>query len=154
MTDLDKQAANAEVARAIHGELTERWCYYSECGISECEEGLTEEEINEELGIFKRLCYSNQHPHCTTWTPIPDLFAHSAAGALALLEAEEWLLNTRKFDYSNVTRYGEGLPHKFGVDFESDGSIHTKEGLGATLAEARATAICNAVRGMREDKNG
>lgn len=135
MTDLDKQAAARLVAEKIGYKVHSDdegffFCQYPDGEYSDSVFPSEEEAIAEAFPLFDR-----------------------TAGALALLEAEEWLLNTRKFDYSNVTRYAKGLSCAFGVEFEDSNGVCSPEGLGATLAEARALAICNAVRGMREDKN-
>lgn len=79
-----------------------------------------------------------------------DLFAISAAGALAREEAEEWLL---KQGYEILPRCNE-VDGRICCLLDHDDFDTYERYFGATLAEARATAICNAVRGMREDKNG
>lgn len=133
MTDLDKQAAARLVAERIGYKVHSDgegffFCQYPDGEYSDSVFPSEDEAFAEAFPLFDR-----------------------TAGALAREEAEEWLLNTRKFAYSTVARYADGLPCVFGVDFEDDYSNHTEDGTGSTLAEARALAICNAVRGMREE---
>lgn len=81
---------------------------------------------------------------------IPNLFAATPEGALAREEAEEWLLRN---GYEILPRCN-AVDGQISCLLDHDDFQGFKEFYGATLAEARATAICNAVRGMMEDKNG
>lgn len=121
MTDLDKQAANAAVARAMGWRLTET------------------RSLNGEP-MFDNGRHLQEF----------DLFAHSAAGALAREEAEQHLLEHHIF-----LRPGGTKEYAYWCEVKDhSGKLIAATQVGTTLAEARATAICNAVLGMREDKNG
>lgn len=136
MTDLDKQALARFVAERI-GYTIKKTCelwYIFKPGVEPYPENMSSvhEGSRYELSDLMDAHF--------------PLFAHSAAGALAREESEEWLFRQGWHCWRAEHHSYEG--NNYRVSYARRTNAH---GPGATLAEARATAICNAVRGMREE---
>lgn len=128
MTDLDKQAAARLVAERIGYKVHIDdegffFCQYPDGEYSDSVFPSEEEAIAEAFPLFDR-----------------------TAGALAREEASLWLW---KKGWQTVAEFTD---ERKIVHCRYQNSYRLVEGTGTTLAEARATAICNAVRGMRDEE--
>lgn len=141
MTDLDKQAAAGLVAERIGwtAKKVGRWWRLFKWG----------SEVSWNANGIKG--YPGTSEEAAIWTFYP-LFDATPEGALAREEAEEWLLGQGwKVNYAEKDiQYDGQLMYRYVYDTNCRRTY--AEEFGLTLAEARATAICNAVRGMREEE--